>query len=76
MKKTSIITVLLFASVSAHAEVTLNAIFADHMVLQRDRPVSVYGLAEPGEQVTVDFAGQTKSGTGRVKKTQPNRKRA
>jgi sialate O-acetylesterase len=63
MYKTSFLTALMFASVSAYADVTPSAIFADHMVLQRDLPVSVYGLAEPGEEVTVDFAGQKKSGT-------------
>ncbi|MDR1009577.1 MAG: hypothetical protein LBM04_00320 [Opitutaceae bacterium] len=33
------------------------------MVLQRDTPVPVWGLADPGEQVTVTFAGQTKTAT-------------
>lgn len=33
--------------------------FADHAVLQRDRPVKVWGEAAPGEAVTVDFAGAT-----------------
>jgi len=31
----------------------LAAIFADHAVLQRDRPIEVWGRAQPGEQVTV-----------------------
>ena len=48
---------------SAHAEVTLNGIFTDHMVLQRDIPVSVYGRAAPGEKVSVSFASQKKSAT-------------
>lgn len=34
--------------------------FADNMVLQRGRQVPVWGTAEPGEKVTVSFAGQTK----------------
>jgi len=51
----------ILAAVSARADVRLNAIFDDHMVLQRDIPVSVYGKAEAGEKVTVAFAGQTKS---------------
>lgn len=37
------------------------AIFRDHMVLQRDMPVPVWGWAKPGEEVTVEFAGQKKS---------------
>lgn len=35
------------------AEVRLPAIFSDHMVLQRDRPISVWGWGEPGEKVRV-----------------------
>ena len=32
-----------------------------HMVLQRDKAVPIWGTARPGEEVTVTFAGQTKS---------------
>lgn len=41
------------------AEVRLAAPFTDGMVLQRDRPVRVWGTADAGERVTVTFAGQT-----------------
>ena len=40
------------------AEVKLPSIFADHMVLQRQIPVTIWGWATPGEQVSVEFAGQ------------------
>ncbi|MCA9080709.1 MAG: sialate O-acetylesterase [Planctomycetaceae bacterium] len=40
-------------SLSAHADVRLPSIFADHMVLQRDMPILVWGWAEPGETVRV-----------------------
>ncbi len=46
---------------SPAAEPKLAALFSDHMVLQRDRAVPVWGWADPGESVTVEFAGQTKS---------------
>jgi sialate O-acetylesterase len=36
-------------------------IFSDHVVLQRDRPIDVWGRAQPGEQVTVTMAGATRS---------------
>lgn len=36
-------------------------IFGDRMVLQRDRPVPVWGEAPSGTPVTVEFAGQRKS---------------
>lgn len=39
----------------------LPAIFSDGMVLQRDKPVAVWGWHEPGAKVTVAFAGQTKT---------------
>jgi sialate O-acetylesterase len=32
-------------------------LFQTNMVLQRDKPLHVWGWAEPGEQVTVNFAG-------------------
>ncbi len=37
--------------------------FTSGAVLQRDVPVPVWGTGEPGEQVTVRFAGQEKSAT-------------
>ncbi len=47
----------------AMAEVTLASPFTSHMVLQREMKVPVWGRAEPGEQVTVSFAGQEKTAT-------------
>ena len=43
------------------AAVKLADPFADGMVLQRQMPVPVWGVADPGEQVVVAFAGQTKT---------------
>ncbi|MEI6233076.1 MAG: sialate O-acetylesterase [Planctomycetota bacterium] len=63
MKKLFALIILLCVTMSAYAEVVLNGVFADHMVLQRDIPVSLYGVAAPGEKVTVAFAGQEKSAT-------------
>jgi sialate O-acetylesterase len=54
---------LIFAAEPARAgELSLASIFSDHMVLQRDKPVPVWGWAEPGDHVTVEFAGQRRSG--------------
>jgi len=44
----------------ASAEVKLPQIIADHMILQRGVDVAIWGWADQGEQVTVQFAGQTK----------------
>ena len=63
MKKLLMSAILSFATLSAYADVTLNGVFTDRMVLQRDIPVSVYGAADPGEQVIVVFSGQEKSVT-------------
>src|SRR5512147_3117805 len=38
----------------------LAAIFADHAVLQRDRPIEVWGRAQSGEQVTVTLDNETR----------------
>ena len=43
----------------ALAEVRLPKLFSDHMVLQRDVKLPVWGWADAGEAVTVSLAGQT-----------------
>jgi sialate O-acetylesterase len=64
MKKIASLTILLLAMVSvAGAEVKMPAMFADHMVLQRDMAVPIWGTAAPGEKVTVELAGQKKTAT-------------
>ena len=45
------------SGLSARADVRPAALFQDHMVLQRGKPVRVFGDADPGERVVVDFAG-------------------
>jgi sialate O-acetylesterase len=47
----------------ARAEVKLPAVFGEHMVLQREMPVPVWGWAAPGEAVVVRFNGQAKTAT-------------
>ncbi len=50
---------LMFAfTSSAFAELTVSNLFGDGMVLQRDKPVRVWGWAEKGAKVQVEFAGQ------------------
>ncbi len=43
------------------AEVRLPAVFGSHMVLQRRKPVPVWGTATSGEKITVTLASQTKT---------------
>src|SRR6266446_5852940 len=54
-----VLTVLISAAASARAEVRLPALFSDNMVLQQGTKVPVWGWADDGEQVTVQFRGQT-----------------
>ena len=42
-------------------EVKIAVPFSEHMVLQRDQPVPIWGQAAAGESVTVEFAGQSKT---------------
>jgi sialate O-acetylesterase len=48
-------------SIRSHADVTLPALLADHMVIQRGLPVHVWGMAAPHENVAAAFRGETKS---------------
>jgi sialate O-acetylesterase len=41
------------------ADVKLPALISDHMLLQRDRPVRIWGTATAGENVRVEIAGQS-----------------
>jgi len=41
----------------ARADIQLPYLIADHMVVQRDSPVHIWGKAEPGEAVSVAFRG-------------------
>lgn len=52
---------LLLTGLVLRADVTCPAIFGDHMVLQRDRAISVWGKANADETVTVEFAGQSQA---------------
>ena len=54
---------LALATATVHAEVKLHALFAEHAVLQRDRPLPVWGWADPGEKVTVTLGRESGSTT-------------
>ena len=48
---------LVLSSVCVNASVTTPHLFSDHMVIQQEKPVRVWGWAEPDESVTVEFKG-------------------
>lgn len=47
----------------AAAEVRLPKVFGDHMVLQRDKPIRIWGWADPGTAVTVELGDARSTAT-------------
>jgi sialate O-acetylesterase len=54
---------LTLSAAAAQADVSLNNMFGDHMILQQGIKNKVWGKADPGEAVTVTLGGQSKSAT-------------
>ena len=52
---------LAFGTVLSQAEVKLPGLFSDNMVLQREKPVAVWGWADDGERVTVKLGNNEAS---------------
>jgi sialate O-acetylesterase len=50
---------LIFVQTAAFGQVKLARIFSDHVVLQRQKPIPVWGWAKAGEKVKATLAGQT-----------------
>ncbi|CAN5906283.1 sialate O-acetylesterase [soil metagenome] len=57
------LTILLLGTAAQATELKLASIFSDHAVLQRDQPAPLWGWADAGTKVSVEFAGQTKTTT-------------
>lgn len=57
----SFLLCLLLPATAATAQITLPRSLSDHMVVQRGLPVHVWGLAPPGENVSVTFRGETET---------------
>ena len=47
----------------AEAKLELPRVFGEGMVVQRDKPVNVWGWGDQGDSITVGFNGQTKTTT-------------
>lgn len=45
------------------ADLQLARVFSDHMVVQRGKPINIWGTAPPQAEVSVTFAGQRKTAT-------------
>jgi len=63
MKKIIALLILSLFATTAQAEVKVDPMFGDQMVLQQEMPVPVWGTADAGEKVTVAFCGQKKETT-------------
>ena len=59
MKRLSFCLLFLFPYV-AIGQLSVATFFSGNMVLQRDEPITVWGKAIPGNEVTVQFAGESK----------------
>ncbi|MFC4870335.1 sialate O-acetylesterase [Negadavirga shengliensis] len=55
MKKILCLGLLILLAAAARAELKLPKVFADHMVLQRELDIPIWGWAEPREAVTIEF---------------------
>lgn len=60
MKQTCFLLAMVLCSVltPAEAQVKLPAILCDSMILQRDKPIKIWGKASPGEKVSVQFVNK------------------
>lgn len=59
MNKLILLVFVQFAAFTSAATITLPRIFSDHMVIQRNKPVRVWGWAAPGERITIKLAYAT-----------------
>src|SRR4029079_6405601 len=57
------VLLVLLAAAPAAADPRLPAIFSDHMVLQQQMPIGVWGWAAPDERIDVRLRGQRVSTT-------------
>ena len=56
------ICLLGLATEITQAQIRLPAIFSDHMVLQRQKEIKIWGWAEPGQKIDVSLNGSNNSG--------------
>ncbi|WP_375447582.1 sialate O-acetylesterase [uncultured Fibrella sp.] len=59
MKTRFSLFLFLLTSVTSFGQVRMARLFTDHVVLQRQKPIPVWGWARPREAVKVTLAGQT-----------------
>jgi len=61
VKMTILLTLTMMNTSSFAQQLRPARIFNDHMVLQREKAVPIWGMSSPREEITVAFAGQKKT---------------
>jgi sialate O-acetylesterase len=59
MRKIYLLIAVLYLAIGSFSQVKPAAIFGDHMVLQRNKPIRIWGEASAGENITVSLSTQT-----------------
>lgn len=57
MRRCFMLIYLILTALSLSAKIKLPTLVGDHMVLQRDKPIRVWGFAKPAEMIHISFAG-------------------
>jgi sialate O-acetylesterase len=60
MKKIIVLVVVWWISITCSANILLPKFFGDNMVLQRNKPISIWGYADSNERITIQFKQQTR----------------
>lgn len=63
MRSFAALSLVALAPAILHAEVKPNPLFTDGAVLQRGQPIPVWGTANDGEKVSIDFGGEKSTTT-------------
>ncbi len=63
MKQGVLLLVFILAGTIGNAAVRLPHIITDSMVIQRNKPIIIWGWADPREKITVQFKGRSKKAT-------------
>ena len=63
MKKVNLVCLFFILTAIVSANVRLPTIFGNNMVLQRNKPIPIWGWADAGEKITVHFKQQNKTVT-------------
>jgi sialate O-acetylesterase len=63
VRSAATLTVFFVLAAAATADVACPPVIGDGMVLQRDKPIAIWGTADPGEAVSISFADRTTAAT-------------